>query len=475
MIADSWPSAAAISYRLEGHGSCKRAAFSAISCQFHGARANSKRSTSLSRWRYFNAAEVKITFIYLPFALTPRTSSLSRKLLIQNSDGSDACKKLLHQMTVVAFGALMASEANATPKLLKLLTREGLVGWTDHKEPFIFCQLDKNCAQAAVQRGEALSAHLESLATAGDVGTAEDSVFLLRQLFLATGHIAFNKSLLKVIGYMISVLEAQQTDESQPDVIYLLVRGIAFHYPRNEAWDQIWLSSGMVNKILSLMEDKDGSVPMKYKRSALKCIFSLSRVAQFKVHLRDQSLLPIIVRMYDVESKGLKHEWDEDISKILFNLSENETLLNSMREGAQGSNREVQTASDGKQRPKGEVERLQISIVQNHPSEDAAARLFALMCLANMYGVENNDDPVQELLSEQDTSKFLHSQLLEALDKGTASIKAAGFTVYHSLSTVVGAIQSVSANADAAQAMAKEGIIDLLVKVRDRVIVKNIS
>jgi hypothetical protein len=372
--------------------------------------------------------------------LTPRLLSISCRLHLHGSDTA-VIRAILCKITEYAVKHLVSSsEPDEARVILELLTRKGLIGWTNGHMPFIFCELDNACGGAAASV-VGLEAKLVQLATSGSKQTAEDAAFLARQLFMAKGQC--KEGLLQILDFMRATVEAQHMDQTQPDVIYLLVRGIAFHHPRNEAWDKIWMESGIVKQILTLMDD--ASAPKAFVRTALKCIFSLSRVPLFKRHLRDNGALGTLTKLYERESKGQKHDWDEDISKILFNLSEDETLLNSLR------------SSDAMS--------VQVKIVTNHPGEKDAARLFALLCLSHMYGVEASDHPVQKLLSEQDISTFLHAQLKEAIEKGVATIFCAGFEVFHSITTVCFAIQSVAANAESAQAMHKAGVIELLVKV----------
>ena len=62
-------------------------------------------------------------------------------------------------------------------------------------------------------------------------------------------------------------------------------------------------------------------------------IFSLTRVIEFRVLLRDKGMLDVIIRAYAAANpEGLVcDDWDEKVSDMLMNMAEKDEIKNSLK------------------------------------------------------------------------------------------------------------------------------------------------
>ena len=285
-------------------------------------------------------------------------------------------------------------------------------------------------------------------------------------------------------------------------------------------------TSGLIEEILDLVhndnEAENSKVDKFYRLSAMTSIFSLTRVVEFRVPLRDKGILDIILKAYDAANpEGLVSvDWDEKVSDMLMNMAERDEIKISLKNS--------------------DALRLLCLFISNHPEPEDASRLFSLIALAHIWGADVDfgaiatgqvklksqetvkrvesiahtiqaegfsatkkklleesgtllesdpstsalsadekksrmrDDLMKaesltagRLLKENNLNQWLFQKLIQSLDEGTATIKAAGFTIFLNVEDMIHAIQSISSNKGAAKNMGEksEGLFVALVRM----------
>ena len=280
-------------------------------------------------------------------------------------------------------------------------------------------------------------------------------------------------------------------------------------------------TSGLIEEILDLVhndnEAENSKVDKFYRLSAMTSIFSLTRVVEFRVPLRDKGMLDVILNAYYFANQLRKKndEWDEKVSDMLMNMAERDEIKNSLKNT--------------------EVFQLLKLFVDTYPEETDASRLFALIAIAHIWGADDNfedvatdeakarsqdksgrvfektrtlddetfsssivqraasaidmskpletdlereirlkdkDDQMKaeskvagRLLKENKLGKWLFQKLGQAIKEGTATIVAAGFTIFLNVEDIIHAIQSFSSNKEAARIMGQRGLFAALVRM----------
>ena len=347
----------------------------------------------------------------------------------------------------------------------------------------------------------------------------EFSTLLLRQLIVT---LSTPKDLMqsyrRVLRFMIDLVRDQQSGakfEHKSNILYPLIRGIIFHHPRDTrisrggldvpGIDEVFWSSGLIEEVLELVhsddEAKNKMVDEKYRLSAMTSIFSLSRVVEFKVLLRDMGMLDVIINAYITANpdRRVSKDWDDKMAIMLKNMSQRDEIKDSLKTS-------------------NALHVLSI-MISNYPQPDDAARLFSLIALAHIWGTDvdfgvvvtgevklkslqtmrrvetiantiqsesqsegysatrsrlmtesvanlsaeeknirlkERDDLMKaeskiagKLLKDNDLGKWRSEKLIQGMQEGTATIKAAEFTIFLSLEDIIHAIQSISSNKEA--------------------------
>ena len=221
-------------------------------------------------------------------------------------------------------------------------------------------------------------------------------------------------------------------------------------------------TSGLIEEILDLIhrddETENKRVIESYRLWAITSIFSLTRVVEFRVLMRDMGMLDIIMDAYAAANPGkiVCKDWDDMVSDMLMNMSERDEIKISLKNTR--------------------VLQLLTLFIDNYPGPEDASRLFALVALAHIWGADDDSDYALtgqdmtdkdlkmkeesriagKLLEENNLGEWLLEKLLQAMKKGTATIGAAGFTIFLNVEDIVIAIQSLSSNSKAARNMSEK-------------------
>jgi hypothetical protein len=230
--------------------------------------------------------------------------------------------------------------------ILQHLTCHGALGWTDGNMPFVYTCVHpaqshytvgavKRIMDSVDDRKLFIQAIVDLSTNSTDKGILEFSTFFLRQLIVT---LSTPKDLMQayrqVLRSMIDLVKQQQEGaayDKNLDILYPLIRGIIFHYPRDTrssrgGIDEVFWTSGLIESVLDLVQNEDqkknDKVDDNYRISAMTSIFSLTRVVEFRILLRDMGMLDVIIRAYDaaISSGGRREEWDDKVSDMMMNM-----------------------------------------------------------------------------------------------------------------------------------------------------------